>query len=74
MQQHHWSLKQHCPIYVATTAVNNTCIYINTSILSLTSVYTGLDPQTKALVGHCACVVETGLATQCWSAKSEGCA
>ena len=53
------ALKQHCPIYVATTAVNNTCIYINTSIPSLISVYTGqLDPQTKAWMGHCTCVVE----------------
>ena len=32
------------------------------------------DPQTKAWVGHCTCVVETGLATQHWSGKSENCA
>ena len=36
-------------------------------------MYLGPDPQTKAWVGHCACVVETGLATQHWSGKSEGC-
>ena len=34
---------------------------------------TGPDPQIKAWVSHCACVVETGLATQHWSGKSEGC-
>ena len=33
-----------------------------------------LDPQFEAWVGHCACVVETGLATKHWSGKSEGCA
>ena len=31
------------------------------------------DPQTKGWAGHCACVVETDLATQHWSGKSEGC-
>ena len=34
----------------------------------------GADLQIKAWVDHCACVVETGLATQHWSGKSEGCA
>ena len=33
----------------------------------------GPNLQVKAWVGHCACVVETGLATQYWSGKSEGC-
>ena len=34
----------------------------------------GLDPQVKAWLGHCACVVETDLAIhmQHWSGKSEG--
>ena len=39
-----------------------------------TPAATGLDPQTKAWVGHSVCVVETSLATQHWSGKSEGCA
>ena len=34
----------------------------------------GPDPQTKGWVDHYACVVETDLATQHWSGKSEGCA
>ena len=38
-------------------------------------VVTGLDPQIKAWVGHCACMVEAGLATKpCQSGKSEVCA
>ena len=36
--------------------------------------FTGPHPQTKAWVGHCSFVVETALATQHWSGKSEGCA
>ena len=34
----------------------------------------GPDLQIKVWVGHYACVVETGLATQHWSGKSEDCA
>ena len=30
--------------------------------------------QIEGWVGHCACVMETGLATKHWSGKSEGCA
>ena len=33
----------------------------------------GPDPHTKGWVDHYACVVETDLATQHWSGKSEGC-
>ena len=32
----------------------------------------GPDPRTKAWVGNCVCVMETGLATNHWSGKSEG--
>ena len=32
----------------------------------------GPDPQTKGCVDHYACVVETDLAKQRWSGKSEG--
>ena len=32
--------------------------------------FTGLDPQIKPWVSRCACLVETGLATQHWSGKS----
>ena len=36
-------------------------------------IHIRLDLQIKAWVGHYACVAETGLATQYWSDKSEGC-
>ena len=35
-------------------------------------IFSGRDPQTKAWVGHCACMAEIDLATQHWSGKSEG--
>ena len=46
----------------------------NHTFISLTCPETGPDPQTESWVGHCAFVLETGLATQHWSGKSEGCA
>ena len=47
------------------------------TIIFITEIITyfplsGPYPQTKCWVGHCACVVETNLATQHWSGKSEG--
>ena len=50
-------------------------IFYNSSLSRVSSkCYTGPHPQIEAWVGHCACVVETGLATQHWSGKLEGCA
>ena len=45
-------------------------------VLFITAIITyfplsGRDPQTKGWVDHYACVVETDLATQHWSGKSE---
>ena len=45
--------------------------FIVTKSVKVTSY--AYQPQTKVWVGHCACVVETGLATEHWSGKSEGC-
>ena len=64
----HYCSQQYLHLYKYKHPESHQCIYIYIYI------YTGLDPQTKAWVGHCTCVVETGLATQHWSAKSEGCA
>ena len=50
-------------------------LHISFQVLALWHKNPGPDLQIKAWVGHCvACGVETGLATQHWSCKSEDCA